>query len=149
MTFLQQIRCFCGFRVVQVLWINMCFFVGHEKCILVAHDWGGIVAWNFVSTYPEMVDRLIVCNGPHLQTFGKYLRTHLSQFRKSWQVGNRDAHHLRQKINIVIKKNYKKNKKNRNTFSSLIQRAKGLKIFFQLFNIFGSLLLPTFHLFIL
>jgi epoxide hydrolase 4 len=36
-----------------------------EKVILVGHDWGGRVAWGFATKYPEMTQRLIVCNLPH------------------------------------------------------------------------------------
>lgn len=31
--------------------------LGHERCVLVAHDWGGIVAWLVAGMYPEIVDR--------------------------------------------------------------------------------------------
>jgi pimeloyl-ACP methyl ester carboxylesterase len=42
---------------------------GNKKFILVAHDWGGIVAFVFTMYYPELVDRLIVSNAPHPQMF--------------------------------------------------------------------------------
>lgn len=38
---------------------------GAEKAIIVGHDWGGFVAWNFAATHPEVCERLIVCNLPH------------------------------------------------------------------------------------
>ncbi|WAQ98829.1 EPHX4-like protein [Mya arenaria] len=56
--------------------------LGYKKCFLVAHDWGGAVAWNFTSNYPEMVEKLVICNCPHPATFAKYLRTHFSQIKK-------------------------------------------------------------------
>ncbi len=33
--------------------------LGYEKAVVVAHDWGGAVAWTFARAYPGMVDRLI------------------------------------------------------------------------------------------
>lgn len=39
--------------------------LGVDKSIIVGHDWGGAVAWNFTYTYPERVDKLIICNLPH------------------------------------------------------------------------------------
>ena len=49
--------------------------LGHERCILVAHDWGGAIAWHFAEAYPEMLDRLIVLNLPHPAKFRAGLRT--------------------------------------------------------------------------
>ncbi|MBD3882746.1 alpha/beta hydrolase [Phormidium tenue FACHB-886] len=43
--------------------------LGYERCILVGHDWGGAIAWNFAYTYPEQCDRLIVLNLPHPAKF--------------------------------------------------------------------------------
>jgi pimeloyl-ACP methyl ester carboxylesterase len=33
--------------------------------VLVAHDWGGMVAWHTAALYPEVVERLIVMALPH------------------------------------------------------------------------------------
>jgi len=39
---------------------------GQDKAVIVGHDWGGSVAWNFAFTNPQMVDELIILNLPHL-----------------------------------------------------------------------------------
>ncbi|XP_066563889.1 epoxide hydrolase 4 isoform X1 [Amia ocellicauda] len=39
--------------------------LGYECCVLVGHDWGGVLAWHFAMYYPSMVQRLIVMNAPH------------------------------------------------------------------------------------
>ena len=39
--------------------------LGQDKAIIVGHDWGGSVAWNFAFAKPAMVDKLIVLNLPH------------------------------------------------------------------------------------
>ncbi len=36
-----------------------------EQAIIVGHDWGGMVAWQFAMTHPEMTERLIILNLPH------------------------------------------------------------------------------------
>ena len=59
--------------------------LGYSDCVLVAHDWGGAIAWNFAYAYPEMVERLIVLNIPHPAKFIKGLRTP-QQLLKSWYV---------------------------------------------------------------
>jgi pimeloyl-ACP methyl ester carboxylesterase len=41
--------------------------LGHSSCTLVAHDWGGGVAWVTAGMYgSELIDRLIVIGLPHL-----------------------------------------------------------------------------------
>jgi len=60
--------------------------VGYEKCILVGHDWGGVVAWCYAAMYPERVERLIVLNAPHPRAFEKHIKSSSSQKRKSWYV---------------------------------------------------------------
>jgi epoxide hydrolase 4 len=32
---------------------------------IVAHDWGGLVAWHFSSRHPQLLDKLVVFNAPH------------------------------------------------------------------------------------
>lgn len=46
-------------------WNDMCLITGHTSCILVGHDWGGMLAWHFALERPDMVQLLIVLNAPH------------------------------------------------------------------------------------
>lgn len=36
---------------------------------LVAHDWGGAVAWGFAAAFPDLLQRLVIVNSPHPATF--------------------------------------------------------------------------------
>jgi pimeloyl-ACP methyl ester carboxylesterase len=36
-----------------------------DKAIIVGHDWGGSVAWNFAFALPQMTDKLVILNLPH------------------------------------------------------------------------------------
>jgi pimeloyl-ACP methyl ester carboxylesterase len=47
---------------------------GATKFTLVAHDWGGVVAWVFAAQHPEMLDKLVIVNAPHPTIFGRLLR---------------------------------------------------------------------------
>lgn len=41
---------------------------------LVAHDWGGAVAWNLANQHPELMQRLAIINSPHPGTFLRELQ---------------------------------------------------------------------------
>jgi pimeloyl-ACP methyl ester carboxylesterase len=41
---------------------------------LVGHDWGGIVSWAFALKYPEMLERLVIIDGPPPFTWNRDLR---------------------------------------------------------------------------
>ncbi len=47
--------------------------LGHKKCILIAHDWGGAIAWTFAASLPEYVEKLVIINAPHTATFAREL----------------------------------------------------------------------------
>ena len=60
--------------------------LGEKKAHVVAHDWGGGVAWDLVSRHPDVVDRLAILNCPHPVLFGKQLRSNFRQLRRSWYM---------------------------------------------------------------
>lgn len=37
-----------------------------ENAIIAGHDWGGAIAWQLAARAPELVDRLVILNLPHL-----------------------------------------------------------------------------------
>jgi pimeloyl-ACP methyl ester carboxylesterase len=57
--------------------------LGGGPCVMVAHDWGGAVAWTFASQHPDYLRRLIMINAPHAITFARELRHNLAQQRAS------------------------------------------------------------------
>jgi len=60
--------------------------LGYESCILVGHDWGGMIAWYVAYTYPERVDQLIVMNIPHPAKFTEAFRSNPQQLLRSWYI---------------------------------------------------------------
>lgn len=59
--------------------------LGYDRCVLVGHDWGGAIAWNFAYAHPELLDQLVVLNLPHPAKFLSGLRMP-QQLLKSWYV---------------------------------------------------------------
>jgi pimeloyl-ACP methyl ester carboxylesterase len=47
--------------------------LGYSQCQMVAHDWGGAVAWNIAITHPELLSKLIVINATHPYPFAQGL----------------------------------------------------------------------------
>jgi epoxide hydrolase 4 len=54
-----------------------------KKFVLVAHDWGGAVAWAFAIAHPERLDKLVIVNAPHPGVFGRLLASDLKQQQAS------------------------------------------------------------------
>ena len=48
---------------------------GAPLACLVAHDWGGAVAWNFANQLPQLTSKLAIINSPHPGTFLRALQT--------------------------------------------------------------------------
>lgn len=57
--------------------------LGHQRMVLVAHDWGGGVAWAFANRYPAYVEKLIIINSPHPAIFARELLNNPDQQRAS------------------------------------------------------------------
>lgn len=47
--------------------------LGYRDCILVAHDWGGAVAWQFAIKHAAMVRKLLIINATHPVPFAEGL----------------------------------------------------------------------------
>jgi pimeloyl-ACP methyl ester carboxylesterase len=56
-----------------------------SRAHIVGHDWGGIIAWEFASQHPEMVDKLVILNAPHPDIYARKVRR-LPQMLRSWYV---------------------------------------------------------------
>lgn len=59
--------------------------VGADRAVVVGHDWGAGVAWEFAIRYPELLDRLVILNVPHPARMLRGLRT-WRQLLKSWYM---------------------------------------------------------------
>ncbi|XP_004323827.1 epoxide hydrolase 3 isoform X2 [Tursiops truncatus] len=57
--------------------------LGYSKCILVAHDWGALLAWNFSIYYPSLVERMAVVSAAPMSVYQDYSLRHMGQFFRS------------------------------------------------------------------
>jgi pimeloyl-ACP methyl ester carboxylesterase len=60
--------------------------LGETSAVVVAHDWGGGVAWPFAAHYPHMVDRLIILNCPPPNVLMRHLMRNRAQLRRSYYM---------------------------------------------------------------
>jgi pimeloyl-ACP methyl ester carboxylesterase len=53
------------------VWINACLAgvvtaLGHDRCAIAGHDWGGLLVWPFARRYPELTAAVIGVNTPDM-----------------------------------------------------------------------------------
>ena len=62
--------------------------LGAESAMVVGHDWGGIVAWQFAMNLPQMTENLVILNLPHPQGLSRELRINPEQIKNSEYARN-------------------------------------------------------------
>jgi epoxide hydrolase 4 len=62
--------------------------LGRDKAVIVGHDWGGLVAWQFATYLPEMTDKLIILNLPHPRNMARELAHNPQQQKNSGYARN-------------------------------------------------------------
>ena len=60
--------------------------LGARRRLLIAHDWGALIAWQFAIEQTLPLDGLIVMNVPHPAVFRRVLRHSPRQIARSWYV---------------------------------------------------------------
>ena len=58
---------------------------GAKQTLLMAHDWGAVIAWNFAIRKARPLERLVIMNVPHPACMARELRT-WAQRKKSWYI---------------------------------------------------------------
>lgn len=58
---------------------------GHPRAHIVGHDWGGVIAWAFAGAHPELLDKLVILNAPHMEIYLRKVWRPPQLFR-SWYV---------------------------------------------------------------
>ncbi len=85
--------------------------LGHRTAILVGHDWGGLVAWEFAHARPDHIKKLVIINAPHPAILRRELAHNLAQqqasqyirlFRSSRAEDMLSANNFARLVNLVI-----------------------------------------------
>ena len=58
--------------------------LGEAPPVVIGHDWGGVIAWQFAMHHSESLRSLIVLNAPHPTAFYRELKRLSSQWLRSW-----------------------------------------------------------------
>jgi pimeloyl-ACP methyl ester carboxylesterase len=59
--------------------------LGHQRAVVVGHDWGGMVAWFFAMRHAPRLDRLVIMNAPH-PAHMLQMALDPEQVRRSWYI---------------------------------------------------------------
>jgi pimeloyl-ACP methyl ester carboxylesterase len=59
---------------------------GAKSVTLIAHDWGGAVAWLYAMRPARPIERMAILNVPHPAIFSKTLRSSWAQKARSWYM---------------------------------------------------------------
>ncbi len=57
---------------------------GCSETIMLAHDWGAVIAWYFAMRQIRPLEHLVICNVPHPQSMSQGFN--LEQLKKSWYI---------------------------------------------------------------
>jgi pimeloyl-ACP methyl ester carboxylesterase len=72
--------------VIEVLRETLVSSAAEDRTVLVAHDWGGPIAYQVAAEHPELLFHLVVINGPHLGAYAREVRRP-AQALKAWYAG--------------------------------------------------------------
>ncbi|KXJ82329.1 epoxide hydrolase 1 [Aedes albopictus] len=60
--------------------------LGRKKFTLVAHDWGAVICWDFLSQHMDMLDKYIFMDAPSRGVAHKLMMSTKEQFKMSWYI---------------------------------------------------------------
>ncbi len=93
------------------------------KAVIVGHDWGGMVAWTFAMTHPELTDRLIVLNLPHPRGLLRELANNPQQQKNSQYARNFQQPDAAKKISAELLVFWVKDPEARKVYLAALKRS--------------------------
>ena len=74
---------------IETLMADVAALIDAAECdevVLIAHDWGAVIAWYFAIREIRPLNKLIICNVPHPGPMRAALQKGWGQLRKSWYI---------------------------------------------------------------
>jgi pimeloyl-ACP methyl ester carboxylesterase len=96
---------------------------GQGKAVIVGHDWGGLVAWSFAITHPELTDRLVVLNLPHPRGLLRELATNPKQQANSQYARNFQKPDAAQHVSLEFLTGWVKDPEARKVYLAAFKRS--------------------------
>jgi pimeloyl-ACP methyl ester carboxylesterase len=96
---------------------------GPGKAVIVGHDWGGMVAWSFAMSYPELIDRLVVLNLPHPKGLLRELATNPQQQKNSQYARNFQKPDAAKQISTDMLSGWVKDPEARKIYQAALKRS--------------------------
>jgi len=96
---------------------------GPGKAVIVGHDWGGLVAWSFAMTHPELTDRLIVLNLPHPRGLIREMTTNKEQQKNSQYARDFQKPDAAKKVSAEMLTFWVKNPEARQVYLAALKRS--------------------------
>ena len=94
-----------------------------KKTVVVGHDWGGAVAWNFAMWYPDRIDRLVILNLPHPRGLSRELANNPQQKKNSQYARNFQKADAASKLNPELLARWVKEKEARKKYIEAFRRS--------------------------
>ncbi len=96
---------------------------GPGKAVIVGHDWGGMVAWSFAMSHPELTDRLVVLNLPHPKGLLRELATNPQQQKNSQYARNFQKPDAAKQISTDMLAGWVKDPEARKIYQAALKRS--------------------------
>lgn len=94
-----------------------------KKTVIVGHDWGGAVAWNFAMWHPDRIDRLVILNLPHPRGLSRELANNPQQKKNSQYARNFQKADAASKLNPELLARWVKEKEARKKYVEAFRRS--------------------------
>lgn len=97
--------------------------LGKDKAIIVGHDWGGMVAWTFAMTMPQMTDKLVILNLPHPRGLTRELANNPQQQKNSAYARNFQKEGAEKQLTAEVLARWVKDPKAREKYIEAFKRS--------------------------